>query len=61
MSSYNKGKSVVIRLLGVSLLLGLLTLTGCMCDPDDGNIPTSPMDERDGIMPLPSQMRNRYN
>jgi|GEM_PF-1190371 len=57
-------KKVALFCMGlILLLLGLLTVTGCMCDTpnEDTPMPWSPATERDGMMPLPSSMYNRYN
>jgi len=50
------------KLLALFLLLGLLVTAGCMCDtlPED-DIPWNKPDLKDGMMPLPNSMLNRYN
>lgn len=58
------GKNVVLlRRLAVTLLLGLLLLAGgCLCDtPPEGEMPWNTPNERDGMIPLPNSMLNRYN
>ncbi|MCL1921169.1 MAG: hypothetical protein FWG50_08865 [Kiritimatiellaeota bacterium] len=55
-------KNVWLRLLGAFLLLGVLALSGCMCDtPNDTELPWNAPSERDAMMPLPNSMLNRYN
>ena len=55
-------KHVIFCLFGGFLLLGLLLITGCMADsPNETDLPWNAPDERDGMMPLPSSMMNRYN
>ena len=58
-SFYSK---TITRILTVSLLLGVLALTGCICDtlPED-DLPWNTPNERDSMIPLPNSMMNRYN
>jgi len=50
------------KIIAFSLLLSLLALTGCICDsPNDTDLPWNTPHERDGMIPLPSSMMNRYN
>ena len=58
------GKNILFRLTGLFLLLGLLalTLTGCLFGvPPDDPLPWNAPNERDGMIPLPNSMLNRYN
>jgi len=53
---------MAIHLLRAFLVLGLLALTGCMCDtPPDGEISWNHADERDGVMALPRSVRDRWS
>ena len=55
-------KTMALRIIGASLLLGLLILTGCLCDsPNETDLPWNAPNERDSMIPLPSSMLNRYN
>jgi len=55
-------EKVWFRVLGPLLLLGVLIVSGCMCDaPNETDIPWNAPSERDGMMPLPNSMLNRYN
>ena len=55
-------KKIRVQLLGLLLLLGVLVIMGCMSDaPNETDIPWNAPSERDGMMPLPNSMLNRYN
>ena len=55
-------KKIRVQFLGFFLLLGMFAIMGCMSDtPNETDIPWNAPSERDGMMPLPNSMLNRYN
>jgi len=53
---------MMFQFLRLFLLLGLLMVAGCLSDtPDDTDIPWNAPDVRDGMMPLPNSLINRYD
>jgi len=55
------GKKITLRTVGVLLLLVILASAGCMHTPNDTDLPWNAPDARDGMIPLPNSMLNRYN
>jgi len=55
-------KSHTDRIVYGALLVGLLLITGCLCDsPNDDNIPWNRPDPKDAMIPLPNSLINRYD